>query len=173
MPRPTDARKGQRHRLVGTIMILFAAMLQATASCPATPAAPPSSLAGWATRVPIAAESSPPPLTIGRAARATLLPATSVILPAKPGKPAATGSSSGVFALSVPAAGRYRVALGAGAWLDVVRDGRALTSKTHSHGPACSGIRKMVDFDLQPGRHLLQIVGSPTAAIDVMIVRLR
>ena len=110
---------------------------------------------------------------VGSFARAMLLPAASVTLPVAPGKPAAAGTSSGVFAFEAPAAGRYRVALGAPAWLDVVRGGKALTSVTHGHGPACTGIRKTVDFDLKPGRHLLQIVGSPTPGIDLMVVRLR
>ena len=156
-------------------MLMLAMLLQATAApCSATPMAPPPELTGWGGKGLIAASPKEvPQLRVGSFARAILLPAAQVTLPATPGKPAAAGSSSGVFTFTASDAGRYRVALGAAAWLDVVAGDKALTSVTHGHGPKCTGIRKMVDFDLKPGRHLLQIVGSPTPAIDMMVVRLR
>ena len=43
-------------------------------------------------------------------------------------------------------------------------------SVTHGHGPACSGIRKMVEFDVKPGRYQLQIVNAPAASIHAMAV---
>nr|WP_179220809.1 hypothetical protein [Sphingomonas laterariae] len=41
-----------------------------------------------------------------------------------------------------------------------------------AHGPACSGVRKMVDFRLKAGRHVLQIAGSASPAIALMVTRL-
>lgn len=156
-------------------MLMLAILLQAAAApCPAVPVAPPAELTGWGGKGLVGASADKVQrFRVGSFARAMLLPAAAVTLPARPGKPAAAGSSSGVFAVEVPAAGRYRVALGAGAWLDLVRGGKALTSVAHGHGPACTGIRKTVDFDLKPGLHLLQIVGSPTPAIDMMVARLK
>lgn len=74
----------------------------------------------------------------------------------------------GMVPIDVKKAGRLTVALDGGAWIDLVRDGTAVKSATHGHGPACSGIRKMVDFDVTPGRYLLQIVNAPTDSIHAM-----
>lgn len=142
-------------------------LVQAPAACPATPAAPP---AGWAAHRAVAATATgTAPLTPGQGTRATLLPAASVRLPAPPHRPAAAGTHSGVFAFDVARPGRYRVSLGAGAWVDVVANGRALASVAHGHGPACSPVKKMVDFDLKPGRYLLQVAGNATATLDLLV----
>src|SRR3546814_6328727 len=73
-----------------------------------------------------------------------------------------------MITVEVKKAGRLIVALDAGAWIDLVRDGAAQKSITHGHGPACSGIRKMVEYDVTPGRYQLQIVNAPTASIHAM-----
>lgn len=89
-------------------------------------------------------------------------------MPEKPGEPASNG---GIFTFNVPTAGRYRIALGAGAWIDVLKGAVPAASVAHAHGPACSTIRKMVDFKLQPGRYLLQIAGSSAATLPMMVSR--
>lgn len=76
----------------------------------------------------------------------------------------------GMIPIDVKRAGRLVVALDAGAWIDLVRDGAIVKSMTHGHGPACSGIRKMVEFDVMQGRYQLQIVNAPTASIHAMAV---
>lgn len=76
----------------------------------------------------------------------------------------------GMIPIDVKKPGRLVVALDAGAWIDLVRDGKVVKSVTHGHGPACSGIRKMVEFDATQGRYLLQIVNAPTASIHAMAV---
>ncbi|HEV2598286.1 MAG TPA: homogentisate 1,2-dioxygenase [Sphingopyxis sp.] len=76
----------------------------------------------------------------------------------------------GMIPIEVKKAGRLIVALDAGAWIDLVRDGAAQKSVVHGHGPACSGIRKMVEFDVTPGRYQLQIVNAPAASIHAMAV---
>ena len=76
----------------------------------------------------------------------------------------------GMIPIEVKKAGRLIVALDAGAWIDLVRDGAAVKSVTHGHGPACSGIRKMVEYDVTQGRYQLQIVNAPTASIHAMAV---
>lgn len=90
---------------------------------------------------------------------------------AVPPEKAATGYGA-VLAFDVASAARYRIALGAAAWIDVIRAGAAQGSVAHAHGPGCSGIRKMVDFDLRPGPHLLQLSGSAGATMRVMVARL-
>jgi hypothetical protein len=76
----------------------------------------------------------------------------------------------GTIPIEVKKPGRLVVALDAGAWIDLVRDGAVVKSLTHGHGPACSGIRKMVEFDVTQGRYQLQIVNAPTASIHAMAV---
>lgn len=142
-------------------------------SCPAVPASLPSALAGWATpsALPAAvAAAAAPTLAIGRGARLALAPTPRVryaIAPAKAGGPDSFG---GLVAFSVPRAGRYSVLLSTGAWIDVVRDGKALASAAHGNALVCAGMRKRVDFDLTPGGYRLQIGAEPTPRVTVMIV---
>ncbi|SEH11461.1 hypothetical protein SAMN05428974_0228 [Sphingopyxis sp. YR583] len=76
----------------------------------------------------------------------------------------------GMIPIAVKKDGRLIVALDAGAWIDLIRDGAVVKSLAHGHGPACSGIRKMVEFDVTQGRYQLQIVNAPTASIHAMAV---
>lgn len=131
----------------------------------------PRELAGWRTMLPVAAARTPVAIGLGKGVRATLLPTAEVVYPVAPARPGAEGTSGGVFAFEVARAGRYRMALGAGAWIEVVQGGRALVSKAHNHGGACSPVRKMVDYDLARGRYLLEVAGSPTATLGLMIAR--
>lgn len=119
-----------------------------------------------------ASASSAATLPLGAAVKATLLPAAAVSLTVPVAKPAAAGSNAGVFSFTVPTAGRYRVSLGTGAWIDVIADGKAVASVAHGHGAPCSGVRKMVDFDLTPGSYRLQLVGSAAPTVDVLVARL-
>lgn len=156
--------------------MLFAALLllqaaTAAAPCPATPAPLPGELAGWTPMTDVAAGATPAAITIGHGVRATLLPAAGVTLPV-PNDRAKAGSNAGVYGFDVTAAGRYRVTLGAAAWIDVIAAGKPVTSAAHAHGPACSPIRKMVDFDLVPGHYLLQLSGSDFAVVPLMIAPL-
>jgi len=72
-------------------------------------------------------------------------------------------------AFDVPDAGRYRVAVGTPAWVDVVEDGRKIASAGHSRGADCSGVHKVVTCTLQPGRHLLQVSGNADATTILLI----
>lgn len=132
----------------------------------------PRELAGWRSMAPVAAGPTPVPVPVGEGLRATLLPAAEVGYPVAPAKPGAAGTSGGVFAFEIVRAGRYRVALGAGAWIDVAQGGVRLAAVAHGHGPDCSPVRKMVDFDLKPGRYLLEIAGAPSPTLALMIARL-
>ncbi len=52
-----------------------------------------------------------------------------------------------------------------GAWIDLVQKGERLKSADHAHGPDCSGIAKIVAFDLQPGRYWVQLSEAKDATI--------
>lgn len=147
---------------------------QATASCPAAPTSLPPELSEWVAMAPVNAAPAVAgaiALPIGSSVKATLTP-SKVRFAAKPEKTPASGSYNGIFALNVTVGGRYRVALGSGAWIDLVKGRKSLTSVAHGHGPECTGIRKMVDFDLAPGKYTLQISGSSEPTTGVMVTRL-
>lgn len=141
-------------------------------ACPA-PVAPTGLLAPWNAPVPVKAGADGAHaalLTGGQAAQVDLLPTPSVSYPLQPEKPGGSVSHGGILALDVKQAGTWRIALGAGAWLDVVGDDGAQRSIAHGHGPECSGIRKMVDFALKPGHYTVQISANGGAQIRVLAV---
>lgn len=136
----------------------------------------PPSLAGWTTRTPMEASATrgDPRMglaKIGRAFDVALRPNDEVGFPVPPGKPGAAGSHGGLLAFQVEESGDYQIALGAGAWIDVVGVEGAAPSSGHAHGPACSTLRKMVIFPLKPGRYLLEITGNSDPVLTVMISR--
>lgn len=146
--------------------------------CPSTAPALPPELAGWsksisrtaATTAGTAARAS---LPLGQAAQLRLTPTPGVRFAIRPEKSGPPASNGGLASFTVTRPGIYRVTLGSGAWVDVVRDGKASASIAHGHGPACSSIRKMVDFRLMPGRYLLQVAGNADPVIPVMVAALR
>lgn len=169
--------------IVTTIALCLASVAGAQETAPrpdcsaTTPALPPE-LAGWSSNVPRTAAASESTaarasLSVGQAAQLRLMPTTAVRYALPPEKPGTPTSHGGLASFTVAKPGTYRVALGAAAWIDVVRDGKALASVAHGHGPACSGVRKMVNFKLTPGRYLLQVAGNADPVIPVMIAALR
>lgn len=84
--------------------------------------------------------------------------------------PASKPGKGAVVAFTITKAGTYRIGLSNGAWIDVVAGGKALESVAHGHGPACTELRKIVDFQLKPGSYVLQLAGMPAPTTKVMIV---
>lgn len=150
---------------------------KAEPSCPADAAPLPAELAGWTGRAGLAAAVDPAALdtamlAIGKGVDLSLQPTPSVRYAVRPENPGGSVSHGGLVGFAVDRAGTYRVAIGSAAWIDVVRAGTAAVSVAHGRGPACSGIRKMVDFALEPGRYVLQIAGNGGPSLPVMIARL-
>lgn len=148
-------------------MSVLAFLLQvavATApACPVTPVALPAELAGW--------RSSGADLASGKAvAIATIDPATvrlaDVPPPTRPGRMV-------LQTVRIAKAGSYGIALDQKGWIDLYRvgDRTALTSTRHGHGPDCSGIRKIVRFDLAPGEYRLAVTGLAKPHAKMMLVR--
>jgi hypothetical protein len=142
--------------------------------CGATPVAPPVELAGWSVAQPIKAATSveasgSAQFMPGKAADLALAPTLEVKYAIRPEHPGGSVSSGGIAAIQIERAGTYRVAIDSGAWLDLIANGKSLESVGHGRGPACTGIRKMVDFKLEPGRYLLQIAGNGTPRIRVLV----
>jgi len=148
----------------------------APAPCPATPTPLPAELAGWTSATPVtaaamAADIGKSLIPVSSRADIALVPAAQVQFLA-PEKAPKADTNSGMVHFTVPAARTYRVALGAGAWIDVVRDGKVIASGAHGHGVPCTGVRKTVDFSLTAGDYVLQISGNHEATLSVMILPL-
>jgi hypothetical protein len=147
---------------------------QPQAACTAQ-VAPSGELAAWTAPTPLAAAGDAhrlPMLAVGQAADVTLLPTPQVHYPSRPEKPGGSVSHGGLIGIDVAQAGTYRVALSSGAWIDLVRQGKATTSVAHGHGPTCTGVHKMVDFPLTPGRYTLQLGANGAPQMRVLVVRL-
>ncbi len=149
--------------VVGTVLQAASAQVP----CPSPPPVAPG-FEGWA--VPARATKT---LPLDHRIVVPLLPTTQVRYALPPEKPGTAAQRGTVVRFTVPSAGRYRIALSAAAWIDVVAGGKPVASTGHTHGPACTGMRKIVDFTLAPGSHLLQISGAEAKMIGVMIAPAR
>ncbi|WP_174293201.1 homogentisate 1,2-dioxygenase [Sphingomonas bacterium] len=146
--------------------------MKPAAACPATPAPLPADYAGWPTMTALKAGAKADAaagLTLGTGARVTLLPTPQVTYAATMKHMGTPADFGGSLAFLVVKPGRYRVSLGAAAWIDVVQGATVMTSVAHGHGPDCSGIRKIVEFDLTPGAYLLQVAGNTASTLGVMV----
>ena len=148
----------------------------ASTSCAAMDKTLPADLAAWTAQTPLAAATSAATLgkarlIPGRAVAADLPRTSDVHFVTQPEKPGGTVSHGGMFELQVDKAGTYVIALGSGAWIDVLKDGKALVSTAHARGPDCSTLRKMVDFPLEPGRYVLQVSANADARLPILLAR--
>jgi hypothetical protein len=146
------------------------------AACTGPMVPPPPAYAAWNAQAPLtsavaAAALGAATITPDHAVLAELHPTREVAYVMQPEKPGGAVAKGGIFQIEIAMAGVYRVAIGSGAWLDVLKDGKPLMSVAHGHGPTCSGIRKMVDFPLEPGRYVLQISANADPKIAVLILR--
>ena len=82
-----------------------------------------------------------------------LQPHASVPYVLPPGRQPKMADSSGGFVVvsNVPKAGQYQITASAEAWIDVIQNGKAAASTTHTGRRDCPHVRKSVRFDLQPG----------------------
>lgn len=134
----------------------------------------PAELAGWADKATLpaaisAAGLSKAALVPGKAYAATLAPTPDVAYVTQPEKPGGTVSKGGLFSLTIDKPGAYVIALGTGAWIDVLKDGAGARSIAHGRGPACTTLRKMVTFDLTPGAYVVQISANAEATLPIMV----
>ena len=108
-----------------------------------------------------------PRLVLGKPVVARLRPASQVQFPVMPAKPQAK-SHGGLFLLALKVPARVGIGLSGPAWVDVVTGRSAAASVDHGHGAKCSGIRKIVWFDLLQGQHVVQISNAPAREIRIM-----
>ena len=150
-----------------------AAMPAVAAPCPeGAPPALAAPFAGWAQPTALAASAdpaAPAALPLDRAITVALKPSADIRYPMTPERAVKPGSFGGLVAIDVPAAGRYRLAMGSFAWVDVIEDGKSLKSLERDHSLPC--VSKVLDFELKAGRHLVQIADDKTATTKMMLVR--
>ncbi|PEQ14361.1 hypothetical protein B2G71_01820 [Novosphingobium sp. PC22D] len=151
--------------------------MQPDAACPASPAALSGEFAGWSRKhAPVTAAVSraaadTASLVPGTAYAATLRRTPAVTYALRPARPGGSVSFGGLFAFTVAEPGTYRVAQDGRAWVDVIEDGAFVASSAHGHGPECSGIAKIVDYDLRSGPHLLQVSAAGEREMTLLISR--
>ncbi|WP_174274338.1 homogentisate 1,2-dioxygenase [Sphingomonas bacterium] len=109
-------------------------------------------------------------LAIGGASTLALAPADAVKFSPPLNRAAAPGDFGGVYGITIVKGGTYRFALAPGAWIDVIARGERLPSAAHTHGPACSGIAKIVDYALEPGDYVVQFSAVKVPKLAAMVV---
>lgn len=165
-----------RALLLSAAMLLTPTLVWAEEAKPACPPEPvlTGPFTHWlhATSVKASTDvSGAPALSVGKPVKVALLEAARVTYKRARATPPTTPTFSGTLSLTVTEAGTYSIAAGASLWIDVVKSGEALKSSKHGHGPDCSGIRKIVDFDLQPGTYEVRLIDNKTADVTVMVLK--
>lgn len=150
----------------GAILMAPAAKAEEAPACAAMDTALPGSLSAWTDRGTPAGER----LAVGKAATLALRPMAEAGLTVKPGRVPEAGTYGGAIPVSIEKAGNYQIALGARAWVDIVKNGKAVTSVAHGHGPACSSIRKIVTFPLKAGLQRIEISGATDESIALLLI---
>ena len=77
---------------------------------------------------------------------------STVIFVAKPGKPTpGDGAYAGLVRFRVAKAGRYRVSISGGHWIEVVDGTQVVSSRDFQGQHGCQRLHKIVEFDLPAG----------------------
>jgi hypothetical protein len=112
-----------------------------------------------------------PGLAMERLYALTLRPLNEVTFVAAPGKRNGGESGyAGLATLDIKAPGKYRFALDAPAWIDVIADGGAMNTSGHQGAPGCTGPHKIVEFEFSVARRVtLQFSGADIPALRLTI----
>jgi hypothetical protein len=96
---------------------------------------------------------------------------TEAKLPSPPERAPKEGTFAG-FAVfkTAPKAGLYTISLSAGAWVDVVQDGRFLKPKATSGATDCDGIRKTMKYEISASPFVLQVSGNREDSVSIAIL---
>lgn len=168
-------RLGMAILVAGAVLAGAASAQEAKPACAGADRALPPELAAWTQRSDLAsataaADLGQAVLTPGQAVNAGLHPTRQVAYVAQPEKPGGSVAYGGMLRVRIARAGIYRVVLGSGAWIDVLRDGRTVAASAHAPGPACSTARKTVEFPLGTGDHVLQVSANADPTLAILII---
>ncbi|WP_155847405.1 hypothetical protein [Asticcacaulis sp. AC402] len=131
----------------------------------------PSAFQSWTRPNTLTAASSAPDqpqIQIGQSYIVQLKPVRETAYDPAP-KTVKPDTFGGLLMLTVKAAGDYTVALDSPVWVDVIRDGQAVESITHGHGPDCTSLRKKVVFLLTPGTFTVQLANARDATVKIEV----
>lgn len=91
-----------------------------------------------------------------------------VMAPAK--KALADGAYAGLVKLHIPVAGKYRVSMSEGFWIDVIADGKFAPTDDFTGSRECSAPRKIVQYPLPAGNDLvLQFSNATSPSVKVTV----
>ena len=101
----------------------------------------------------------------------TLVAPADAKLPSPPERAPKDGMFAGFANFkAAPKAGIYTISLSAGAWIDLVQDGRDLKPKAFSGATDCDGIRKTMKYQISASPFVLQISGARDNSLSVAIL---
>ncbi|MEJ0034657.1 MAG: hypothetical protein WDO68_01005 [Gammaproteobacteria bacterium] len=117
----------------------------------------------------------PVPLDLDQHYAVKLVPQGTVHFAAKPGKPMLDdGAQAGVFSFHTPKAGRYRVSITTGHWLDVVDGALIVVSSDFQGQRGCEKVHKIVQFELSGNKDfVLQLSGGTQGKLDIAITQVK
>lgn len=100
----------------------------------------------------------------------TLTPQNKVSFVLAPEKKAlADGAFAGLVTLHIPSAGKYRVSMSEGFWIDVITDGKFAPTDDFTGAHECHAPRKIVQYSLPAGNPTLQFSNTNSATVRVTL----
>ena len=91
-------------------------------------------------------------------------------LPAPPERaPKMDPSKAGFVRFDAPAAGPYEMTTSQAAWIDVLQDGHILKPSAFSGARDCPGVRKSIRFSLAAAPFVIQISGTKSETVDMIV----
>jgi hypothetical protein len=100
----------------------------------------------------------------------TLTPQNKVSFVLAPEKKAlADGAFAGMVTLHIPSAGKYRVSMSEGFWIDVIADGKFAPTDDFTGAHECHAPRKIVQYALPAGNLTLQFSNTNSATVRATV----
>jgi hypothetical protein len=163
--------------------LLIAFVLLGAASAPAAEEPSGCDKFKWPIERERAALTAPDRVKLASGGELGALPATGMTLalltpaeaklPTPPERAPKDGTFAGFASFKgAPKPGLYTISLSAGAWVDVIQNGRALKPKGFSGATDCEGIRKTMKYEISASPFLLEISGAKDNALSVAILPL-
>jgi predicted small integral membrane protein len=111
-------------------------------------------------------------LTPGTHYAAKLLPQSGVSFMLTPARAARSENPrAGLFSFATQKAGRYRIGLTTGHWIDVLDGNTVIGSTSHEGRSGCALLHKVVEFELPANRTLtLQLSGQEAAVVGLIVI---
>lgn len=118
-----------------------------------------------------AGAAKPAWLELGTHYSATLVPQRAVNFVQPPARQRkAEQPMAGLLYFRTAKAGRYRVALTSGHWIDVLDGASVITSTSHEGRSGCELLHKVVEFELPANRALtIQLSGQDAAVVGITV----